>query len=71
MPNGDDIFNVHIALFICGFAALQEGQWIFLPASLLIKYYHLHSVKLGKTTDGINDSPRIKQQLSKRKRKSL
>lgn len=53
------------------FAALQKGQWIFLPASPLIKYYHLRSVKLGKTTDGINDSPRVKQQLSNRKHRSL
>lgn len=52
-------------------AALQKVQWIFPPASSLIKYYHLHSVKLGKTTEGINDSPRIKQQLSNRKHRSL
>lgn len=52
-------------------AALQKVQWIFPPTSSLIKYYHLHSAKLGKTAEGINDSPRIKQQLSNRKRRSL
>lgn len=52
-------------------AALQKVQWIFPPASSLIKYYHLPSVKLGKTTEGINDSPRIKQELGNSKHRSL
>lgn len=53
------------------FAALLKVQWFFPPASSLVKYYHLHSVKFGKTTEGINDSHWIKQQLRKRKHSSL
>lgn len=52
-------------------AALLKLQWLFPPASSLMKYYHLHSVKFGKTTEGINDSHWIKQQLRKRKHSSL
>lgn len=37
-------------------AALFKVQWFFPPTSFLMKYYDLHSVKFGKTTEGINDS---------------
>lgn len=53
-------------------AALQKLQWIILPSpSSPVKYYHLHSVRAGKTTEGINDSPRIQQQLCNRRDRSM
>lgn len=72
MPSGDDISKVRMAptLFVA-LAALLKVQWFFPPTSSLMRYYHLHSVKFGRTTEGINDSHWIKQQLRKRKHSSL